>query len=288
MSATVKVLELFTYPVKSCRPIALHQAKLGLQGFAFDRQWMVVKENGRALTQRETPLLSQIQVFITDGMLELARTGHGSIQLPLLPDVLSQQEGEIQAIKLWGDACDTVEVSSEASRWLTQALESSAAINLVRMAPGFIRPQSDPEHLGEHTRVQFADTAPYLVIDESSLQKLNEVLIGKGESAVPMNRFRPNIVIRGLTAFSEHQQHSLRNDRFCLQFRMPCTRCVVPTIDQDTSRRHEFMEPFTTLLDINPLNLKRRQPLFGQYATLENGAGELISLGDRLHCCDYV
>ncbi len=292
MSGTVEVLQLFSYPVKSCMPIALPQAKLGLQGFAFDRQWMVVSHNGRALTQRDAPLLSQIQVSITDGVLQLARARHGSIQLPVMPDEISDdlpgQKTKVQTVKLWGDACDTVEFSSEASRWLTQALESSTAMKLVRMAPDFIRAQSSPEQLGKDTQVQFADAAPYLVIDESSLQKLNEVLINKGESAVPMNRFRPNIVIRGLSAFGENQQLSLRNDRYSLQLRMPCARCVVTTIDQDTSLRHERKEPFATLREINPQDPKRRQPMFGQYTTLENGAGEIISPGDRLQTCDSV
>jgi hypothetical protein len=283
MGMNAEVRELFVYPLKSCRPIALSEAELTPQGLKFDRQWMVVSESGRAQTQRDIPLLSQIHTALHDDRLVLSRPGHGSTELSLPLDLQQSKQTDARTIKVWNDECSTVAVNDEASRWLTQAVASNTAFSIVRMAPGFTRAQSSPAELGADTQVQFADAAPFLIANESSLNRLNEVLQSKGETVVPMNRFRANIVIRGLDPFAEHQQHMLGNNFYRLNFRTPCERCVVPTIDQATSVRHPRKEPFATLRDLNPRGPEKRQPLFGQYATLQAGAGGKIAVGDLLH-----
>jgi uncharacterized protein YcbX len=281
MGLNAEIRGLFVYPLKSCRPIALQEAELGPQGLKFDRHFMVVSDSGRAQTQRDIPLFSQIHTALDGDLLVLSRPGFGSTELTLLEN--DQSFAQVQTIKVWKDECDTVAVSDAASLWLTRAVESSTSLKIVRMAVGFIRPQTSPAELGADTHVQFADAAPFLVSNEASLDRLNDVLRDKGESAVPMNRFRPNIVIRGLDAFGEHGLQLLGNDSYRFNFRVPCERCVVPTIDQETSVLHPRKEPFATLRDLNPLDPQRRQPLFGQYATLHAGAGATIAVGDSLH-----
>lgn len=276
-----EVCGLFVYPIKSCKGIRLTSAQLTPQGFRHDRQWMVVNDADRPQTQRDIPQLSQIETAFNGDTVVLSRTGHGSVAMPIAHLPHSGPETLVRT-KLWKDECETVVASEEASRWLTQALASQRPVKLVRMAPGFTRPQSSPERLGADTHIQFADAGPFLIIDEASLQRLNEVLSAKRESAVPMNRFRPNIVVRGLQPFGEHAGGMLGNARYQLNFRVPCERCVVPTIDQNTSEAHPKNEPFNTLRDLNPRDLQKRQPLFGQYATLEMGAGEKIAVGDVL------
>lgn len=280
-TTAVEVTGLFVYPVKSCRGISLGQAVLTSQGFRHDRQWVIVAENGRALTQRDNPLMAQIETQLDGEQLHLSRAGHGSVSVPIEAAGTASSD-DIITIKIWKDECRTVSAGDEASQWLGEALETDKSLRLVRMADGHERPQSMSEELGAETRIQFADAAPYLFIDEASLQKLNEVLAQKGESAVPINRFRPNVVISGLEAFAEHEQNALGNDKYRFDFRIPCERCVIPTIDQQTAVPHPRKEPFATLREINPRESKRRQPLFGQYATLQSGAGTLISVGDRL------
>jgi uncharacterized protein YcbX len=283
MGVNAEVRGLFVYPLKSCKPIALREAELSHQGLKFDRRWMVVSASGHAQTQRDIPLLSQIHTALDGDLLVLSRPGHGSTELPLLDDGQPPETQRVQTIKVWKDECDTVVASDAASRWLTQATQSNTALHIVKMAPGFVRAQSSPAELGAGTQVQFADAAPFLIVNEASLDRLNAVLLGKGETAVPINRFRPNIVIRGLEPFGERAQQVLGNDFYRLNFRTPCERCVVPTIDQETSIPHPRKEPFATLRDLNPRDPERRQPLFGQYATLQDWSGGKIAVGDLLH-----
>ena len=96
-----------------------------------------------------------------------------------------------------------------------------------------------------------------------------------------MNRFRPNIVVRGLEPFAEHELAGLSTDRCQLQLRAPCERCVVTTIDQATGEKDPQRQPFKTLQEINPVPGKGKAPAFAQYATLALGDQECIAVGDR-------
>ena len=204
--------------------------------------------------------------------------GRGEVTLP--PDGAA---GKRIATKVWGDPCEATDLGEEISLWLTSALESESRLRLVRMAPGFVRPQSRPEHLGEHTHTHFADSAPLLVAVESSLARLNNELRARGMNPVPMNRFRPNIVVSGLDAFAEHRTSGLESDGYALKFCHPCERCVVTTIDQSTAHKDPDWQPFKTLRDINPVPGKKpAAPAFGQNAVLVRGSGQRITLGDRL------
>ena len=144
---------------------------------------------------------------------------------------------------VWADECETVDQGEAISDWLTQALQSSSKLRLVRMAPGFVRPQSKPEYLGAQTSTHFADAAPFLVVNEASLESLNRELEARGHSSVPMDRFRPNIVVRGLAPFAEHSVKELESQNYSLKLCHPCERCVVTTINQATAEKDPGWQP---------------------------------------------
>jgi uncharacterized protein YcbX len=150
------------------------------------------------------------------------------------------------------------------------------------MKSEFSRPQNHAEILGEETTIDFADAAPFLVASESSLDSLNSALESRSLSPVPMNRFRPNIVVQGLQPFLEHELAGLSAERYQLKLRAPCERCVVTTIDQDTAEKDPQRQPFKTLQEINPMPGKEKAPAFAQYATLANGARTSMAVGDSL------
>ncbi len=267
---------LTIYPVKSMRGIALDRAVLTKHGLLGDRRWMVVRKSGRFVTQRDMPRLALVHTAQTDSGVKLSMDGRGSITVPF-----DHSGGTQIRTKVWKDHCETIDEGKEVSKWLTSALESGEVLRLVRMAPGFVRPQSQPKNLGEQTSTFFADAAPFLVANPASLDALNRELGARELSTVPMNRFRPNIVIRGLEPFAEHQVSELSSKSCTLKFCHPCQRCVVTTIDQDSAVKSPAWQPYKTLRDINPMPGNERAPAFGQNAILYRGNGAVISIGDR-------
>lgn len=265
------------YPVKSMRGIAVSEAVLTAEGFEHDRRFMVVRDDGRFVTQRDQPPLALIRTRLESGQVVLSRPGFGEVIVPA-----DRLQGEIIHTRVWGDPCETVDQGEEISRWLQSALECEHGLRLVRMKPGFTRPQNQPELLGDSTTTYFADAAPYLVANEASLDTLNRSLVAADHEAVPMNRFRPNIVLRGLEAFAEHQLSHLQGDDARLDMCHPCERCVVTTINQDTAEKHPGRQPFKTLCDINPMPGKKPAPAFGHNAILSAGELSTLKTGDTL------
>lgn len=273
---TLSVSALCIYPVKSLRGISMQECRLTTQGLEHDRRWMVVRENGRFVTQRDNAVVALIETSLESDGVVLSRRGFGSHKL-----LFKQSAGEKISSKVWNDPVETSDEGDQASTWITAATESKSILRVVRMAEGFRRQHSAADRFGVENHTQFADGSPYLVANESSLDALNEELKSRGHAAVPMNRFRPNIVVKGLDAFTEREIQTLSNSHYELELRDPCERCVVPTIDQETGKKNPQHEPFRTLAEINPMPGKKT-PAFAENATLSRGAGQLISIGDTL------
>jgi len=272
----LKITGLFVYPVKSMKGIEIGQARLTPKGLQHDRSWMVVRSNGRFVTQRELPRMCLIQTGLDESGLSLSMKGHGTVTVPF-----DHADGRAIETKVWNDACLTKDQGEQVSRWLNGALGSDDTLRLVRMDPGYTRPLSQPTVLGEETTTGFADAAPFLVANEASLEYLNKVLESRSLNRVPMNRFRPNIVVQGLDPFSEHKLDVLSAQNYQLNLCIPCKRCIITTIDQETAGKDPQIQPFKTLQEINPGPGGKKAPAFAQYATLSRGDGEIITLGDH-------
>ncbi len=274
--SNITVSELTIYPVKALRGIALQQSLLTTQGLQHDRRWMVVRENGRFVTQRDLAALALIDTRLENAGVILAREGYGSILLPF-----EQQVGSAISSRVWDDAVETTDEGDEVARWLTTATQSKQPLRIVRMAAGFKRQHSAADRFGVENGTLFADGSPYLLANQQSLEALNVALQARGHDTVPMNRFRPNIVVQGLPAFSERKTDSLAHESYAFSLRDACERCVVPTIDQATAIRNPQHEPFKTLADINPMPGKRT-PAFAENSVLLRGKGQTIRVGDIL------
>jgi len=268
---------LYAYPVKSLKGISLEQAELTVLGLAHDRRWMVVRPDGRFVTQRDEPRLALIRTRLEPDGVVLWREGSGDLHLPFAPG-----GGAAVTTRVWQDDCEAVDEGAEASRWLTAAIDSATELHLVRMAPGFRRPQGQAQRYGADTTTVFADSAPFLVANEASLLALNAALQADGHAPVPMDRFRPNLVISGPEAFAENRARRLLGKGFSIELVDHCVRCLVTTIDQQTAERNPAREPYLTLRRINPAPVGRASPVFGQNARLGHGDGCTIRLGAAL------
>ncbi len=271
------ITQLCVFPVKSLRGIILETATLTGHGLAGDRDWLVLDSAGRFLGQRNIPAMATVGTALQGSELVLSREGLEDCRV-----AIDGTDGERRVTEVWGDRCEVIDQGEAAAAWLARALGTDDPPRLVRMAPGYARPQKKPERYGAGTTTFFADTAPFLVTNVRSLIALNAALAEAGREAVPMDRFRANIVIEGLEAFAEHGVKTLEGPGYRLGLRYPRERCVMTTIDQATGARDPRGEPFATLRRINPMPDNPRGPAFGELAVLEAGDGAAIAVGDRL------
>ena len=235
MSGTIATItELNIYPVKSCRGIALQSAQLTATGLAHDRQWMFVNAQGRFVTQRELPQLALVECALESEHLTLLAPGVAPLRLPLAPP-----DAEVE-VTVWRDRCNALDEGDEAAKWISRVLAKEH--RLVRFDP-LCRRTSAPEWTaGAAALNQFSDGFPILVISQASLNDLN----GRLTRPLPMNRFRPNIVVDGLDAYGEDRVHEFLGEQVCLRVVKPCTRCKITTTNQLTGEV-EGDEPLRTL-----------------------------------------
>lgn len=264
--ARIKALNV--YPVKSCRGIPLQTAEVTTSGFMHDREWMIVREDYRFITQREEPRLALIEPSFVGDSLELRAPEVGSILVPLAA------EGQAVEAVCWRDRCAAFDLGTEAAQWLSDYLHGS--VRLVRFDPRGKR-RSDAKWTQDvEAFSRFSDAFPWLVISQASLDDLNSRL----PSPLPMNRFRPNIVLDDVAPYAEDRIHELAIGAVRLRLVKPCTRCAITTTDQYTAAR-ETDEPLRALRQYR-FSRELKGVLFGQNAILLAGDGERMRVGQEI------
>ena len=229
----VHVTGLFYYPVKSCRGVSLDAATLDRRGIVDDRRMMIVDQSGRFITQRSHPRLALVEATLDAGRLTFATSGTAPVTVEV------RKEGATQTVVIWQDECEAVEQDRDASRWLSDYLDD--AVTLVRIDERFVRPVDPAYAVRSTNEVGFADGYPLLVLSEESVDDLNTRL----EQPVLMNRFRPNIVVRGAGPFVEDRWRRVRINGVVIAMVKPCARCSTTTVDQETAERGK--DPMRTL-----------------------------------------
>jgi len=226
------VVGLFVYPIKACSAVALQTAMLHTHGLDGDRRYMLVDASGTFISQRSHPTLARVRSSLTEDSIGAAVPGRPSLALPRR--FLGERR---RTTTVWDDEVRAA-VHPEGSAWFSEFLEES--VELVYVADDDLR-QVNPERSEPGDRVGFADGYPLLLTNEASLVELNR----HTSEPVPMDRFRPNVVVSGWPAYAEdHLQTFTIGD---VPFVMPklCDRCVVTTTDQLTGERQN--EPLRAL-----------------------------------------
>lgn len=262
---------LFLYPVKSLRGFSVPQAEIDDLGFVGDRRFLVIDRDNRFLTQRNVPRMTLVATALDAAALTLSAEGAGTIRVPRPPDASAPR----RIVAVWrSEGLETEDCGDAVAAWLSQVLQLSC--RLVRIGPDYVRPVLKPAaHRGD--RVSFADSVPFLVLGEASLNDLNDRLAARGEEPVPMNRFRPNIVLADTGAFAEDTWPRFRIGGVTFRAAGPCSRCPVTTTDQFTGERGK--EPLRTLATYRRDATDPTDVMFGQNVIHETKSG-LIRVGD--------
>lgn len=268
--AELRVTGLHVYPVKSCRGIAMSEVLLTDRGFQWDREWMVVDLEGRFLTQRQHPKLALIVVEMVEDALYLRAAGCPSLRVPCVPT----SPLEVRQVTIWKHTCPADDEGDEAAEWLGRFL--GAPVRLVRFQKSHRRLSNLQWTDGIEASNRFTDGYPVLVLSEESVADLNRRL---PVPALPMDRFRPNLVVAGGGAYVEDRIRALRSESVELRLVKPCERCKIISTDQTTAE--VGVEPLKTLA-----TYRRDDRLggitFAQNAILLRGEGERLRVGEPL------
>lgn len=226
---------IYIYPVKSLGGISLTEAELEPRGVKYDRRWILTDQNGKMLTQRTHPHMALFKTALADDGI-IVSAPEDNADTILIP--FNSFKEEKLRIHVWDTGGFAHAVSETLDQWFTAHLGFSARL-------WYMPDHSDRKLESSYTRYQgpmsFADGWPILVISEASLSALNEQL----EEAVPMNRFRPNIVVAGEYPFQEDEWSQVQFGDVMIEGGKPCGRCVMVTVDQDTGKKGK--EPLATM-----------------------------------------
>jgi uncharacterized protein YcbX len=259
----LQISELFIYPIKSLSGISVTNAVVTDRGLKHDRRWMLVDENNRFLTQREHTQMTLLKVQIEDNGLLVTHHIKGSVTIPFQKNSQTAQE-----VVIWDDTCTGVYVSDKLDSWFSEAI--GIKCRLVYM-PEDTRREVDQRYAPEGSITSFSDGYPFLMIGQSSLDDLNDRLT----EALPMDRFRPNIVFTGGKPFAEDLMNHLHIAGIDFYGAKLCARCVMTTINQQTGAKAK--EPLKTLATYR---LRDKKILFGQNL-IHEGTG-VIAVGDMI------
>jgi uncharacterized protein YcbX len=280
----MKVTDLYIYPIKSCQAIRLSQAEVTKKGFFGDREFMLVDREGNFLTQRQYPLLASIQVQLEKETLSLATANN---QLPPLTFSPSLQ-GQEMKVKIWGDRTVAIDQGDEVAHWFNQALQlaGNSQCRLVRQSARYLR-SVDPQYSPHPNQpVSFADGYPFLLTATASLAELNRRLRARypeQEPQVPMNRFRPNIVVETALPFIEGTWKTIKLGLVDFSLVKPCSRCIITTTNQISGQRNQLKEPLATLSTFR--QVKNQGIMFGENMIAQSLG--IIKVGDRVEIVDY-
>ncbi|MFE9644605.1 MOSC domain-containing protein [Streptomyces sp. NPDC006365] len=232
---------IHVYPLKAARGHAARQAVVEPWGLAGDRRWVLIDETGKVITQRSHPRIALAAAEPQPGG-GLLLSGPGCEPLAVaVPEPIGTTTVEMPRDKVEGVPADAA-----AHAWFSEYL--GVNVRLMHLDDPATRRPLDPEYARPGETVSFADAYPLLLTTVASLDALNSLIARgdrPGEGPLPMNRFRPNVVVDGTEAWAEDAWPRIAIGEAAFRIAKPCGRCVVTTTDQDTAERGG--EPLRTL-----------------------------------------
>lgn len=255
MSARIgRVAALSVFPVKGAAAVALDSVEIDALGPAGDRRYCLARAGGTVFTQRDDANLARLRAALQGERLALDFDGE---KLEVERDAFAAAA----EIRLWSRSAMAriadAKINEALTRWFGTPLQ------LVKLDRPLQR---------EGAALAFGDAAALLVTNAASLDALNAAL----PAPIPMDRFRPNIVVGDAAAYAEDGWRSLRIGDTVLELVHACGRCEVTTIDQ------EFGAVFgdEPLHSLSRLRMRDGEAVFGVYYSVERPGR--VHVGDRV------
>jgi uncharacterized protein len=278
----ITVTGLVTYPVKSCAGIALREARVTRRGLELDRDFMLVGDDHSFISQRKVPELALIVPSVSESSISLTAPGMERVEIPL---ELEPDDSRLVAATVHGKPVTGQLLSEDLSEWFTTFLpryKDNTRFRLLRVredAPRLINERYRQADASNH--VGFADGNSMLLASEPSLAQLNTEL----EEPVPMNRFRPNIVVDGpaLAPYDEDHWERISMGALSAYVVKACDRCAVPDVDQRTAVTGKAVRrALRTRKGANAHDPSNKGVFFAQNLNHVYAPGVTVKLGDAV------
>jgi hypothetical protein len=276
----ITVTGLVTYPVKSCAGIALEEARVTPRGLELDRNFMLVGDDHSFISQRKVPELALIVPSVGESSISLTAPGMERVEIPL---ELEPDDSKLVTATVHDKPVAGQLLSEDLSEWFTTFLpryKDNERFHLLRVRedlPRLIKElyrQPDASN-----QVGFADGNSMLLASEPSLAQLNTEL----DQPVPMNRFRPNIVVDGPGLAPYDEDHWARISVGVLDAYVvkACDRCAIPDVDQSTAVTGKAVRrALRTRKGANAHDPSNKGVFFAQNLNHVYAPGVTVKLGD--------
>jgi uncharacterized protein YcbX/ferredoxin len=260
-AAVITLSRLYVHPVKSLRGLQLSHAQVASQGLAFDRSFMITEPDGTFITARQYPqMVLFTPALLADGLFLSAPDGESaSVRL-------ADFAAEPQPTEVWGNHFTALIAPQAINRWLSSYFQREVQLRWVGSEPSR-RVKKHPE-----VPLSFADGYPYLLVNETSFQDLQQRCPG----SIKMEQFRPNLVVTGASAWAEDSWQVIRVGEVIFDLVKPCSRCVLTTVSAERGRKHPSGEPLSTLQQFR--TAEEGSVDFGQNMIARNSG--IIRVGD--------
>lgn len=250
----IKLHEICVYPIKSCAPFRVDSSWiLNRRGLKYDREWMIVRSTGVAMTQKSDPKLCLIQPSIdeTRNILTLSFPYAKSISIPLRRDVNDNRVvSSFCQSKVCGDRIDGIDCGDEVAEWLDDVLCMSG-LRLIQQNHNDKRTAKNNVTIDQ--AMSLSNQAQFLLINVASVDWLTRKVEDWVElDDVPekmlqntIGRFRANLIVESAIPLDESEWKSIRIGNVNFTTIGPCTRCQMICIDQSTGDK--TTEPLQTI-----------------------------------------
>lgn len=288
-----EIISMRVYPIKSCRGIEFDLTRLRKTGLTLDRNWMFIdKAERKFMTIRQEPSMTLIDTNITekDGAQHLEISIHGTdghVQVPAFPSEKWLKENTtLSNVEIWEQDTDGWEYGPEINKIFSEFFNKDVALVYKGPQPRNVAVNGSEELYGQKQNHHFADVMSLQIASEASIKDLNRRLKHKEGTpdALTIERFRPNIIIRGrdekpweedtwkrirITTVMPEVEALYKLD---LDVVARCARCQVPNVNPDTAEKHP-KQPWDELMKFRRVDkgsVAKYKPCFGMLCIPKN------------------
>lgn len=258
----MKVTQLNIYPIKSTAPYRVEQGYVEPKGFNFDREFMLAEADGKFISARKDAVLYQLNVLPVSTGIVICHTS-GQKCTAFYKDFVKEQKSEV-----WGARFDSLVAADNVNLWLSNLVGREVRLHWLgaesrRRVMNFAQQP-----------LSFADSNPVSLMSEKSLAQVQ----AWSPIEISMARFRPNIVIDGMSAFEEENWQRIKIGEVVFVKSELCTRCIMITRNLETLELDSNAEPFRTLKKKHAN--EKGKPVFGIHLIPQNSG--VIRVGDDI------